>query len=158
MVWDGSFTDNYHNTTDVLLYKKPWTISPMNFIFISVRVIFPSPVTDMMLAGFNFSCITAKEVVYIIVSASLFYSISESVLGSIGIISIPSGRPRELSILCKKIKGRLLWETKMCSIYWVNFWWCYHSSSYLCIQVCRQENIELACSFLFVIFMFMNRR
>ena len=43
---------------------------------ISVEVIFPIPVTDMILTEFKFSCITVKEVVYIIVSASLFYSIS----------------------------------------------------------------------------------
>ena len=48
-------------------------ISAMNSI--SVSVIFPSRVTAIMFAEFKLSFITAK-VVYIIVSASLFYSIS----------------------------------------------------------------------------------
>ena len=39
---------------------------------ISVQSIFPSPVTAMMLAGFNFLCITAKEVVYIVVDHPCF--------------------------------------------------------------------------------------
>ena len=44
-------------------------ISPMNRI--SAQSIFPGPVIAMMLAEFKSSCVAAKEVVYIIVSASL---------------------------------------------------------------------------------------
>ena len=99
--------------------------SPVNPI--SVQLKFPSPVTAMMLAGFSFSCITVKEAVYIIVSASLFDSISEhcagswmSRLGGIGIISVPSGRPREFGDQEDQswIKGCLLWGMKMWNICW----------------------------------------